>query len=318
MGSRLLSRTTRAIVGPALAATTGLALGVLSPSTPAASAGGASGTVVVVAAENEYSNVASQIGGMDVKASAIMSNPNTDPHTFESSPKVAQVVGSAEIVIQNGLGYDTFMTKIESASANKSRKVISVQKLLGLPAATKNPHLWYDPTTMPAVAKQIASDLTDFQPDHAAYFQENLAVFLASMTPYDQEIAKIKAAFPGAPVATTEPVADYMLTAAGIENLTPWTLQADIMDTTDPSPEDVSIQDSLFTAKKVKVLVYNRQVTSSVTEGFLKLAEQEGIPVVGVYETMPNPGYEYQSWMLAEADALYTALSKGTSSPALR
>lgn len=301
------------VAGLALLAYVGVGVGAA----PAAASQGKSGVIVVVGAENEYADVASQIGGQYVDATAIMSNPNTDPHTFESSPGVARVVRSAELVIQNGVGYDTFMTKIESASPSSSRKVINVQKVLGLPNTTPNPHLWYKPTTMPAVAAAIVTDLTHFQPDHAAYFQDNLAVFLASMTPYYQEIAKIKATFPAAPVATTEPVADYMLQASGIDNMTPWDLQADIMNTADPSPQDVSIQDALFTGKQVKVFVYNQQVTSSVTAGFLKLAKQEGVPVVGVYETMPVPGYHYQSWMLAEADALYAALAKGTSSPKL-
>jgi len=230
---------------------------------------------------------------------------------------VSRVVAAAELVIQNGVGYDSFMTRIEAASPSPARKVIDVQHLLGLPASTPNPHLWYEPTTMPAVAKAVAKDLTHFMPSQAGYFQQNLEVFDASLTPYYQEIAKIKATFPHAGVATTEPVADYMLQAAGIDNETPWALQADIMNTTDPSPQDVSIQDGLFSEKKVKVFVYNQQVTSSVTKAFLELAQRGKIPVVGVYETMPTPGYHYQTWMLAEADALYNALAKGTSSPKL-
>ncbi|MGH9101190.1 MAG: metal ABC transporter solute-binding protein, Zn/Mn family, partial [Acidimicrobiales bacterium] len=274
-------------------------------------------TVSAVGAENEYADVISQIGGPYVKVTAIISDPDTDPHTFESSARVSRAVSAARLVVQNGVGYDSFMTRIEDASPSSSRKVVDVQHLLGLPSTTSNPHLWYEPTTMPAVAKAVAKYLTNLQPAHAAYFQENLRVFDASLTPYDQEIAKVHAAFLHATVATTEPVADYLLEAAGIDNMTPWTLQADIMNTVDPSPQAVSLQDALLTGKKVKAFVYNQQVTSSVTEGFLKLAQRKGIPVVGVYETMPTPGYHYQTWMLAEADALYDALAHGTSSPRL-
>ncbi len=124
----------------------------------------ASRAIVAVGAENEYADVISQIGGTDVTVSAIMSNPNTDPHTFEASPSVAKVVSAAELVVDNGVGYDAFMTKIISASPDPARKVITVQHLLGLPDSTKNPHLWYTPRTMPAVAKAIAGDLTRARP----------------------------------------------------------------------------------------------------------------------------------------------------------
>ena len=115
----------------------------------------------------------SQIGGRYVAVSAIESNPNTDPHTFEASPSVAQEVSSARLIVQNGVGYDTFMNKIESASPSASRKVIDVQKLLGLPDSTPNPHLWYMPRTMPAVAQALVEDLSAIQPSHAAYFAAN-------------------------------------------------------------------------------------------------------------------------------------------------
>ena len=119
-----------------------------------------SGDIRVVAAENEYGNVASQIGGRYVSVTSVESNPNTDPHTYEVSPGVAQAISSAQLVIQNGVGYDDFMTKIESASANPKRRVINVQHLLGLPDSTPNPHLWYSPKTMPKVATALADDLS--------------------------------------------------------------------------------------------------------------------------------------------------------------
>jgi zinc/manganese transport system substrate-binding protein len=306
------SSRTRAALG-ALA----IAVGLLGGAAPASPAGAAGTRIVAVGAENEYANVIGQIGGKYVAVTAVMSNPNTDPHTFESSPSVARVVSDAQLVVQNGVGYDAFMTKIESASASSSRQVIDVQRLLGLPASTANPHLWYKPTTMPAVAKAIARALSVIEPAHRAYFEANANAFIVSLTPWTQAIAKLKAEFPHAPVATTEPVADYMLQAAGIDNMTPWTLQADIMNGTDPSPQDVTFEESLFTQHRVKAFVYNQQVTDSVTEGFLSLARQNHIPVVGVYETMPVPGYHYQSWMVAEVQALTDALAHRTSAPKL-
>jgi zinc/manganese transport system substrate-binding protein len=121
----------------------------------------------------------------------------------------------------------------------------------------------------------------------------------------------------GIPVATTEPVADYMLEAAGADNKTPWTLQADIMNGVDPAPEDITFEDGLLAGRKVKVLLYNEQVTDSITQSFLGLAEKHGIPVVAVYETMPTPGYNYQTWMLAEVRALDKAVSQKASTERL-
>jgi zinc/manganese transport system substrate-binding protein len=277
----------------------------------------AHGRIVAVGAENQYANVIAQIGGRYVAVTAVENNPNTDPHAFEASPSVAQAVSAARLVVQNGVGYDTFMNKIEAASASSSRKVIDVQKLLGLPDSTPNPHLWYKPTTMPAVAHALAGDLSALAPAHAAYFVANEKRFDASLTPWDQAIKRFAARYPHTPVATTEPVSNYMLQAAGTVNLTPFGFQADIMNGVDPAPQDVTHQNDLFSQHRVRVFVYNQQVTDSLTETFLSAAKRAGIPVVGVYETMPTPGYDYQSWMLAETRALERAVAAKVSTEKL-
>ena len=254
-----------------------------------------------------------QVGGGYVQASAIMSNPNTDPHSFEASIAVAREVGNARLVVQNGIGYDGFMNTIESAVPSSGRTVIDVQRLLGLPDSTPNPHLWYDPATMPRVADAIAAALSAIQPSHAAYFAANAAAFAASLKPLTAAIASFKAAYPGATVAMTEPVADYLLTALGADNLTPWTFQADMMNGVDPSPQNVAAQRALFTQHKVRVFLYNQQVTDTFTQSFITLAEQNHIPVVGVYETMPAPGYDYQTWMRTEVQDLRNAVADQVS-----
>lgn len=273
--------------------------------------------IVAVGAENEYADVISQIGGRYVTATAIMSNPNTDPHTFEASAGVSKTVQAASLVVQNGVGYDDFMTTIEKASPNPARKVIDVQQLRGLPDSTPNPHLWYDPVTMPVVAAALVADLSALEPGHASYFRANETAFLNSLMPWTQALAAFKRQYPDTPVATTEPVADYMLQAAGTVNKSPWSLQAAIMNGTDPAPQDVAAQGRLFADKQVKVFLYNQQVTDDLTTKFLAEARSAGIPVVGVYETMPTDGYTYQSWMLAELDALKKAVTNGTSTEKL-
>lgn len=271
------------------------------------------GKIVAVGAENEYADVIQQVGGKYVQVSAIMSNPNTDPHSFEASPSIGRLVNAAQLVVQNGAGYDTFMNTIESAVPSSSRRVVVVQKLLGLPESTPNPHLWYKPGTMPAVANAIAADLAALQPAHAAYFKARAAAFTASLAAWTNAISAFKAKYPNTPVATTEPVADYLLQAAGADNRTPWAFQADIMNGTDPSAQDVAVERSLFTQHQVKAFLYNQQVTDSLTESFIALARANGIPVVGVYETMPVPGYHYQSWMLAEVQDLRKAVASKIS-----
>jgi zinc/manganese transport system substrate-binding protein len=285
----------------------------------AASCGSSAGSdkVDAVGAENEYANVISQIGGAYVSVSAIESNPNTDPHTFEASAQVASEVSAAQLVVQNGVGYDSWINTILSSSPNASRKVIDVQTLLGLPDSTENPHLWYDPTTMPAVARQIATDLGELAPKHAAYFDAQVVTFDNSLGTWDDAIAALKASYVGARVAVTEPVPDYMLQAAGLDDVTPWPFQADIMNGVDPSAQDTSLEESFFTQHTVKVFFYNQQVTDSLTDSLLTLAQSNGIPVVGVYETMPTPGYTYQTWMVAEVTAARQALADGVSTTRL-
>jgi len=294
-------------------------VGSSAGASPVSDPGSGSGDtkIVAVGAENEYADVIRQIGGQYVDASAIMSNPNTDPHTFEASASVSKTVQAASLVVQNGLGYDDFMATIEKASPSSSRKVIDVQQLLGLPDSTENPHLWYDPKTMPAVAAELVKDLSALQPDHASYFQANATTFLASLKQWTDALATFKSQHPNTPVAVTEPVADYLLQAAGTDIKTPWSMQAAIMNDTDPAPQDISTQDGLFSGKKIKVFLYNQQVTDAITTKFLDAAHDNNIPVVGVYETMPTDGYTYQSWMLAELDAMKRAVTDGMSTEKL-
>lgn len=294
-----------------------MAAAVVSSCTTPAAVAAPGGKIVAVGAENQYANVISQIGGKYVSVSAVMSNPNTDPHTFESSPRVAQAVSRAGLVVQNGLGYDSFMGRIERASPDPERKVIDVQTLLSKPDSTPNPHLWYSPSTMPVVARAIGDDLAAMDPSHRAYFEANVTSFVASLGPWRQALAALKASYRGAPVATTEPVADYMLAAAGLSDRTPLAFQTAIMNGIDPSPQAVALVDALFAGHKVKALVYNQQVTDAITKSLVKLAASNHIPVVGVYETMPTPGYDYQTWMVAEVQALDHALATGRSAPRL-
>jgi zinc/manganese transport system substrate-binding protein len=155
----------------------------------------------------------------------------------------------------------------------------------------------------------MAGELSALQPAHAAYFQANLKKFDSSLTPWLDAIAQFKAKYASTRVATTEPVADYLLQAVGADNLTPFAFQADIMNGVDPPPQDTALEKGFFTRHQVKVFVYNQQVVNALTTSIRETALHAGVPVVGVYETMPTPGYDYQSWMLAEVTALQKAVA---------
>jgi zinc/manganese transport system substrate-binding protein len=171
---------------------------------------------------------------------------------------------------------------------------------------------------MPVVAQALVKDLSAIDPSHATYYSANAKRFDASLQPWYQALRQFATRYPHTPVAVTEPVGDYMLQAAGATILTPFTFQSDVMNGVDPSPQSVTLQNELFSGRKVKVLLYNQQVTDSLTQSFLAKAKQYGVPVVGVYETMPTPGYNYQSWMLAEVHALQKAVANGISTEKLQ
>jgi zinc/manganese transport system substrate-binding protein len=262
--------------------------------------------IVAIGVESQYANIIAQVGGAYVTVTAIETDPNTDPHSFEVSPSIAAVFAKADLVVENGLGYDGWADRLLAASPSPTRLVVNAQILRGLPDDTANPHLWYNPATMPLVADTVARDLAVLDPAHAALFQANAERFKASLQPWKQAIAAFKARYPGIAVAVTEPVSNYLLDAIGADIRTPFALQAAIMNGTDPAPQDVTAQTSLLTPNHAKIFVYNQQVTDPLTQSFLAQARQNHIPVVGVYETMPT-GMSYQSWMLAEVNALTQA-----------
>jgi len=305
---RASSRSLNGRIGGSLAAlglVAALVAGCGGPSSAPSSAG--RDPVSVVGAENEYANVLAQIGGRYVRAIAIMSNPNTDPHTFEASTVDAREVAGAALIVQNGLGYDDFMARLEGASPSSSRIVLTAADIVGLPASTANPHIWYGPGNMAKVAARIAKALEQLQPSHRAYFAAHLKAFQASLGAWRKSLARLRADGAGKSVAVTEPVADDLLQAAGLRIATPWAFQAAVMNGQDPAPQDVATEDALIEDAKVSVLVYNLQAVDASTESLMALARQHQVPVVGVYETMPV-GYNYQRWMTTETEALDGAI----------
>ena len=275
----------------------------------------ASGVIEAVGAEVQYGDVLAQVGGVFVHVTSVISNPSTDPHNFEASPSVARSVAAAQLVVQNGAGYDSFMNQLESATSNKNRRVLTVASMYSR-SAFANPHFWYSVPTMMQLSRVVDEELVQLDPTHAAYFRARERKFLASWEPVVRALANARHDFSHFPVATTEPVADYLLSAMDLVDETPFRFQADVMNGVDPSPQDIVTQQSLLDHHRVRALCFNAQVSSPVTAQLRHLAIQDHVAVVAMYETMPA-GQHVQSWMLAEIDAIDAALRHGTSTTSL-
>jgi zinc/manganese transport system substrate-binding protein len=259
----------------------------------------------VVAAENFYGDIAQQIGGPTVKVTSILSNPDTDPHLFEASPSVARSLSGAQIVIYNGIGYDPWMADLLSASKAPDRKSIVVADLIGKKSGD-NPHIWYDPATMVALARAMKDALVAADPANQAEYEKRLTAFEDSLKPVQDKIAALKKRSAGVPATATEPVFGYMFDALGmVVRNEPFQLA--VMNDTEPSPSQIAAFEDDLKAGKVKLLVYNSQASDPLAERMLKLARAAKIPVVGATETEP-PGSTYQAWMTKELVAVDKAL----------
>ena len=283
----------------------------------AACSSGASGSpaakIHVVAGENFYGDLVSRVGGDRVSVTSILSDPNIDPHTYESSPANAQDVADASLVVENGFGYDTFLEHLMSASPNSGRAVVDVEKVLDLPDGGDgfSCGIWYDPQAMGKVAQSVADALSTLEPASKAAFEANLKTYVASLTPLTDKIAKLKATYPGAPVGYADPVPAYLVNALGWQSLTPKGFAKSIEEDTDPAPGDVAAEQDLITGHKIQVFLYNGQVTTPMTDSLKALATQSGVPVVGVTETIPKAGESYVDWQLAQLDAIEAAMGTG-------
>lgn len=265
----------------------------------------AAGVVPIVAAENFYGDVARQIGGEQVNVTSILSNPDQDPHLFEASPSVARALSAARIVIVNGLDYDPWAEKLLAAGHARDRKVIVVAALLGTRSGD-NPHLWYEPGTMPTLAEALADALGRVDPAHRADYARRLDAFRQSLRPMETRRATLRARLAGVPVTATEPVFGYMLQALGM-SVRNQRFQLAVMNNTEPSASEIAAFEEDLKQHRVRLLVYNRQASGPIAGRMLKLARASGIAVIGVSETEP-PGMTYQQWMAGALEAIDHAL----------
>jgi zinc/manganese transport system substrate-binding protein len=289
----------------------GLATASLAFSGAPASAGRPT-VVEVVAAENFWGNIASQLGGAHVSVTSLITNPNADPHLYESSASDAAAIAAARVVIENGVSYDRFMSSLLSADGTNPI-VVNAASVLHVTGSDPNPHLWYDIVRVPRVAAAIDAALIHAAPADAADFRNNLRRFDTSLTPILNEVASIRQAFKGAPVAYTERVPGYLLADAGLSVKTPVGFATAIEQGTDPGLGDTLSMQRLITGHRIRVLLYNVQTVTPVTTQIRQLAQQNHIPIVGVSETMPL-GLTFQRWQGSQVHALFKALASTRSS----
>jgi len=271
-----------------------------------AGAAQAAAPVKLVAAENFYGGIAQAIGGPDAEVASIMSNPDQDPHLFETSPSVVRELADAQIVVLNGADYDPWMEKLIAAAPRPGRVVINVADLMGKKPGD-NPHLWYDPATMPKAAQAIADALGKADPAHAADYAARLQATLADLAKVQERAKALRAKWAGTPVTATEPVFGLMAEAVGLK-MRNQSFQIAMMNDTEPSAKDVAAFEDDLRHHKVKALLYNKQVSSKVTQRLIDIANKAKVPVVAVTETQPAD-MSFQDWMLGELTALDKALS---------
>ncbi len=277
---------------------------VLAASPPAAQA---AGPVKLVAAENFYGGIAQQIGGLEVEVVSILNNPDQDPHLFETSPAVVRQIADARIVIYNGADYDAWMAKLLRAVPKPDRTVI-VAADLAHKKAGDNPHLWYDPATMPQVARALAAALSQADPDHAADYAARLATTLAALARVEARVTALRAKWAGTAVTATEPVFGYMAAAVGL-TMRNQSFQLATMNDTEPSARDIAAFEDDLKNHRVKALIYNKQVSDNLTRRMIAIATKAKVPVVAVTETQPADT-TFQDWMLSELGALDKALKE--------
>jgi zinc/manganese transport system substrate-binding protein len=289
-----------------------LVLGLLAALSAGCGEGGsahAAGTIDVVAAENVYGNIAAQIGGSHVSVTSILTSPDADPHLFEPGTATSLAVAKAKVVIQNGLGYDAFMSRIEDATPDNGGMDLIIADALGIHGKNVNPHLWYDVPRLDQIAHQVADAFVHQDPAHAAAYRHGERRFDRSLGPLRREVASIRRRFRGTPVAYTEPVPGYLVAAAGLRNLAPVSFTRSIEDGSEPSPSGLAEMTALISQHRIRVLLYNSQAVSPITARLRDAARSAGIPVVAVRETLP-PGLSFQRWQLLQARALADALAR--------
>lgn len=306
-----MRRTSYAIiaaVSAALIVSTAFA-GIYLANPTTSSTTSSSGVMHVVAAENFWGSLITQLGGTRVSVTSIVSDPNADPHEYESNTGDAIAIANAQLVIINGAGYDTWAQQLIASSNTPHQVVLNVQELVNQ-TVDANPHFWYSPTYVNETVKAMYQDLVSIDPSHASYYTQQYDALKASLAEYNGRIAEIKQQFGGVKVASTESIFVYLANAAGLDVVSPPAFMEAVAEGNDPPAQSIVQFDQLITNGTVKVLVYNEQTVTPLTQSTEALASQHNIPIVPVTETIQPPDVSFQVWMNAQLIILQNALNQ--------
>lgn len=260
-----------------------------------------------VAGENFWGSILSQIGGSKVEVTSVITDPNVDPHEYTSDSTNARAFSEANYVVLNGAGYDSWGDKLLSASPSSSRKVLNVSDFLHK-SVGDNPHFWYGPDYVNAVSLKIEQDLSALQPNNAAYFKQHYTILMYNLSQYQKVVASIKSRYGGTKIASTESIAVYLADAAGLNIVSPPEFMQAISEGNDPPANSIVTFQQQLASGSVKLLIYNRQTSTPLTQSMIKLASSHNIPIVGVSETVHPLNESFQNWMNVEMQAINTAL----------
>ena len=286
---------------------------VTAGSGSASGSGPGGGKLVVVAAENFWGSLALQLGGDRVTETSIITNPDTDPHSYEPTPNDAKLIAGAQLFIQNGIGYDSsWAPKLVSANPATGRDVLTVGDVVGLKDGD-NPHQWYSHDNVYKVIDAITAEYKKLDPAHAAYFDTQKQNFESTtLAAYNQLEADIKAKYAGTPIGASESIVSPLADSTGLKMLTPYSFLRDISEGNDPSVADKSTIDAQIKNRQIKVYVYNSQNSTPDIAAQVKEAKAAGIPVTTVTETLAPASATFQDWMVGELQGLKTALAQAT------
>ncbi len=310
-----IGKNLQALAGAAMVATLALA-GCSSGTSPApgtsGTPGGSAGALTVVASTNVWGDVAGQVGGDRIAVTSIIDRPDADPHEYQASSRNQLALSQAQVVIENGGGYDDFVDTMLSSADNADATVINAVDVSGRTAGAGeelNEHVWYDYPTVEKVAGSIRDALSAKDPDGASTYAANTETFLAGVRQLTSRTDDLKSTYAGEGAAVTEPVPGYLLEATGLENKTPDEFSEAIEEDSDVPPKVLQETLDLFSNHDVVVLLHNDQVTGPQTDQVKQAAEDANIPVVGVQETLPS-GKDYLTWQNDILDALEKALAQ--------
>ncbi len=296
------------VIATAVAAT---AVGTYYASQTTSTSSGSSSQIRIVAAENFWGSLASQLGGTQVNVLSIVSDPNADPHQYEGNSQDAQAIANAQFVIVNGGGYDTWALQLIAASNTANQIVLNVQELINQ-STDANPHFWYSPYYVNDTISRMYKDLVSIDPADTAYFQKQYAALNMSLwQSYMSREVEIKRQYAGDPVAATEDIFVYMANARNLNLVYASGFLLAVAEGNDPWAQDVVTFLQLLQGgnSTVHVLVYNQQTVTPLTQNIKSLAAQNNIPTVGLTETIQPPDTTFQFWMGAELVALQNALN---------